>query len=84
MSGKPIKNVVREVITDFWGTLSRLTFDYTFANNAQKRLTHEVYGRADGVALLLYNRFTRQIILTKQFRAPVWVAGQNHGFLIEV
>ena len=84
MSGKPIKNVVREVITDFWGTLSRLTFDYTFANNTQKRLTHEVYGRADGVALLLYNRATRKIILTKQFRAPVWVAGQNNGFLTEV
>ena len=84
MSGKPIKNAVREVITDFWGTLSRLTFDYTFANNSQKRLTHEVYGRADGVALLLYNRSTRKIILTKQFRAPVWVAGQSHGFLIEV
>lgn len=84
MSDTPIKNVVKEVITDFWGTLSRLTFDYTFANNTQKRLTHEVYGRADGVALLLYNRSTRKIILTKQFRAPVWVAGQNNGFLIEV
>lgn len=84
MKNNPIQNVVKEVVSNFWGSLTRITFDYTFKNNSTKRLTHEVYGRADGVALLLYNSQTKSILLTKQFRAPVWVAGENNGFLTEV
>ncbi|MAD96028.1 MAG: NUDIX domain-containing protein [Flavobacteriaceae bacterium] len=84
MEDRPIQNVVQKEISNFWGTLRRLSFDYTFKNGKVKRLTHEVYGKSDGVAILLYNPETRRIILTKQFRAPVWVAQKNQSSLVEV
>lgn len=79
-----IKNISRQLISNFWGTLEKVTFDFTFKNGITKTLTHEVYGKSDGVAMLLYNKQTRQIILTKQFRAPVLIANFNNGFLEEV
>jgi nudix-type nucleoside diphosphatase (YffH/AdpP family) len=43
-----------------------------------------VYGKNDGVAILLYNPKTKKVILTKQFRMPVFVAGIHKDYLIEV
>ncbi len=84
MEDRPIKNVVQKEISNFWGTLRRLSFDYTFKNGKVQRLTHEVYGKSDGVAILLHNPESKRIILTKQFRAPVWVAQKNQSTLVEV
>lgn len=84
MDDRPIKNVDRKVISNFWGTLERISFDYTFKNKKVKRLTHEVYGKSDGVAILLYNMEAKSVLLTKQFRAPVWASETNGSTLIEV
>ena len=78
-----VSNVSQKIISNFWGELSHLSFDYLFNNGNVKRVTHEVYGKSDGVAILLYNPKTKAIILTKQFRSPVFVA-TNHGASIEV
>lgn len=79
-----ISNVTSKVISNFWGKLEQVNFDFTFKNGKTKNLTHEVYGKSDGVAILLYNPKTKKVILSKQFRMPVYVAGVSNGFSIEV
>lgn len=79
-----VKNVTSKIISSFWGTLEQVNFDFTFENGKSVNLTHEVYGKNDGVAILLYNPKTKKVILTRQFRMPVFVAGIQNGYLIEV
>ena len=79
-----VSNVTSKVISNFWATLEQVSFDFTFKNGKTARLTHEVYGKGDGVAVLLFNTATKKVVLSKQFRMPVYVAGVKNGFLIEV
>ena len=79
-----IKNVTSSMISNFWGTLERVNFDFTFNNGKSVNLTYEVYGKSDGIAILLYNPKTKKVILTKQFRMPVYLAAINQGYSIEV
>lgn len=79
-----IKNVNSIIISKFWGTLEQINFDFIFNNGQSVNLTHEVYGKSDGVAVLLYNLQTKKVILSKQFRIPLYVAGIKNGFSIEV
>ncbi|WP_439128929.1 NUDIX domain-containing protein [Polaribacter sp.] len=84
MSDKKVQNVVSKTISNIWAKLEQVSFDFTFKNGKTARLTHEVYGKADGVAVLLYNPTTKKVVLTKQFRIPIYVAGVKNGFSIEV
>lgn len=84
MESNRIKNVTSKVISNIWAKLEQVSFDFTFKNGKTERLTHEVYGKNDGVAVLLYNPLTNKIILSKQFRIPMYVAGVKNGFSIEV
>lgn len=84
MESNRIKNVTSKVISNIWAKLEQVSFDFTFKNGKKERLTHEVYGKNDGVAVLLYNSSTKKVILSKQFRIPMYVAGVKNGFSIEV
>ena len=55
-----VKNVTSTIISNFWGTLERINFDFTFNNGKTVNLTHEVYGKNDGIAILLYNPKTKK------------------------
>jgi nudix-type nucleoside diphosphatase (YffH/AdpP family) len=79
-----VSNVSSKVISNFWATLEHVSFDFTFKNGKTAHLTHEVYGKGDGVAILLFNTVTKKVLLSKQFRMPVYVAGVKNGFSIEV
>jgi len=79
-----VKNITSKVISNIWGTLEQVSFDFTFKNGRTARLTHEVYGKGDGVAVLLYNIATKKVMLSKQFRIPMYVADVKNGFSIEV
>lgn len=81
---KKIKNVTSTVLSNVWGKLQRIDFDFKFKNNSWKRLSHEAYGRSDGVAILLYNLENKKVVLSKQFRMPVYIAGGSDGVSIEV
>ena len=84
MSNTRVHNVVSKVISNIWAKLEQVSFDFTFKNGKTERLTHEVYGKGDGVAVLLYNPLTKKVVLSKQFRIPMYVAGVKNGFSIEV
>ena len=79
-----IANVAKKIKSKGWGVLQDLNFDYTFKNGTTKNLTFEIYGKSDGIAVLLYNPTSKKVILSKQFRAPVYMHGISNGFSIEV
>jgi len=45
--------------------------------------SRETYDRGNGAAILLYNKQSRTVILTRQFRLPTYVNGNTDGMLIE-
>ena len=75
--------VDREVLSDAWGHLSRHTFDYRRADGAWDRQVREVYDRGHGAACLLHDPDAGTVLLTRQFRLPMQVSGQE-PFVIEV
>lgn len=45
--------------------------------------SREAYDRGNGATILLYNKETRTVILTRQFRMPTYINGNETGMLIE-
>jgi len=83
-NNKRVKHVIPNILSNFWGTLERIDFDFKFKNGVWKRLSHEAYGKSDGVAALLYNPESKKVLLSKQFRIPVYLSGVSEGVSIEV
>ncbi|WP_433736023.1 NUDIX domain-containing protein [Pseudomonas putida] len=71
------------VLSHDWYLLKKITFDYLRNNGEWQRQTREVYDRGNGAAILLYSREKKTVVLTRQFRLPVFVNGHD-GLLIEV
>ncbi len=45
--------------------------------------SREAYDRGNGATILLYNKEERTILLTRQFRLPTFLNGNETGMLIE-
>ncbi len=71
------------VLSDHWYTLKKMVFNRTRPNGTVVKLVREVYDRGNGAVILLYNRANRTVVLTRQFRMPSFVNGNNTGLLIE-
>jgi len=71
------------LLSDNWYTLNRVTFDYQSKNGSWKTQSRESYDRGNGATILLYNREKKTVILTKQFRMPTYLNGNESGMLIE-
>ncbi len=76
-----VKNI--QLLSDSWGILRKTTFDLLRNDGTWQEQVRETYDRGDGVAILLYDRARRTVILIRQFRYPVYVNG-HPGLLIEV
>lgn len=72
-----------EVLSDNWYVLKKITYDYSKADGTKSTLTREVYDRGNGAVILLYNTKQQTVILTKQFRLPTFLNGNETGMLIE-
>jgi len=48
------------------------------------KVEREAYDRGNGAAILLYNPIQNTILLTKQFRLPTYINGNEDGMMIEV
>src|SRR4029077_18447954 len=48
-----------------------------------KKQTREAYDRGNGATILLYNKANKSVILTRQFRLPSFINGNESGMLIE-
>ena len=77
--------VVRDVelLAAGWHVLRRTTFDYRHADGHWSREQRETYDRGNGATILLYDLVRRTVLLTRQFRFPVYVNGHPDGMLVE-
>lgn len=73
-----------ELLSDNWYILNKVTFDYQKKDNTWITQKREVYDRGNGAAILLYNSQKKTVILTKQFRLPTYLNGNESGMMIEV
>jgi nudix-type nucleoside diphosphatase (YffH/AdpP family) len=72
-----------ELVAAGWHVLRRTTLDYRGADGTWSRQVRETYDRGNGATVLLYNRDLHTVLLTRQFRYPVYVNEHPDGMLIE-
>ena len=83
MSSEKVKNLKKEILADNWYTLHKLSYDYLTKKGEWQQQEREAYDRGNGATILLYNREQKTVILTRQFRAPTYINGNETGMLIE-
>jgi GDP-mannose pyrophosphatase NudK len=72
-----------EILSDNWYTLKKVVYEYVKANGQRMVQSREAYDRGNGAVILLYNKENRTVILTRQFRLPTYINGNETGMLIE-
>jgi nudix-type nucleoside diphosphatase (YffH/AdpP family) len=72
-----------KLLSDNWYILKRFTFNYLGKNGQWTTQQREAYDRGNGATILLHNPQTDTVILTRQFRLPTFVNGNETGMLIE-
>ncbi|WP_339203916.1 GDP-mannose pyrophosphatase NudK [Paenibacillus sp. FSL K6-3182] len=78
-----IQIVKEEILSDNWYLLKKIIFNYQKRDGSWETHSREAYDRGNGAAILLYNREKQTVILTRQFRMPTYVNGNETGILIE-
>jgi nudix-type nucleoside diphosphatase (YffH/AdpP family) len=71
------------ILSDNWYTLRKVTYDYCKKNGEWESQSREAYDRGNGATILLYNKKSQTVILTRQFRLPTYINGNDNGMLIE-
>jgi GDP-mannose pyrophosphatase NudK len=72
-----------DILSDNWYILKKITYDFQQKNGEWTTQTREAYDRGNGATILLYNREQQTVILTRQFRLPTFINGNESGMLIE-
>lgn len=84
LSGNPRVRVSDvEVVSDGWHVLRRTTFDYRGTDGEWRTQQRETYDRGNGATILLYDTVRSTVLLSRQFRFPVYVNGHPDGLLVE-
>lgn len=78
-----IKILNTEILSDNWYVLKKITYEYTKKDGTTLTQSRESYDRGNGATILLYNKVQKTVILTRQFRLPTYVNGNDSGMLIE-
>ncbi|MDQ1550614.1 MAG: hypothetical protein QOD50_36 [Actinomycetota bacterium] len=76
-----VENV--EVISDGWHVLRRTTLRYRRRDGEWTTQQRETYDRGNGATILLYDLAARTVVLTRQFRFPLYVNEHPDGMVIE-
>lgn len=72
-----------QILSDNWYVLKKITYTYTKKDGSVQTQTRETYDRGNGAVILLYNKEQGTVILTRQFRLPTYINGNENGMLIE-
>jgi nudix-type nucleoside diphosphatase (YffH/AdpP family) len=78
-----VKITKSEILSNNWYTLKKITFDYQQKNGKWITQSREAYDRGNGATILLFNKEQNTVILTRQFRLPTFINGNETGMLIE-
>ena len=84
MNNSKIKiNSVKTLANDYY-KLEKVNFDFKTKEGSWQNQSRECYDRGDGACILLYNPLKKTVILTKQFRMPSYLNGNDDGMMLEV
>jgi nudix-type nucleoside diphosphatase (YffH/AdpP family) len=72
-----------ELLAAGWHVLRRTTLEYRGPSGEWETQQRETYDRGNGATVLLYDPERRTVLLTRQFRYPVYVNDHPDGMLIE-
>ena len=78
-----VKIINTELLSDNWYTLKKITYQYSLKDGTIQTQDREAYDRGNGAVILLYNKERQTVILTRQFRLPTYINGNESGLLIE-
>ncbi|GGH66809.1 nudix-type nucleoside diphosphatase (YffH/AdpP family) [Filimonas zeae] len=78
-----VKLLDTTLLSDNWYILKKVTYEYTLPNGTTEQHTREAYDRGNGATILLYNKAQQTVILTRQFRLPTYINGNEDGMMIE-
>lgn len=79
-----IRKIKKEILSDNWYILNKYTYEFLKDDGSWEKQEREAYDRGNGAAILLYNKKKETVILTRQFRMPTYVNGNESGMMIEV
>ncbi len=80
---KNINILDTQILSDNWYTLKKVSFEMTGIDGVRSVLDREAYDRGNGATILLYNKESKTVVLTRQFRMPTFINGNKTGYLIE-
>ena len=78
-----IKILDTQILSNNWYTLKKVKYQIKKSNGEWQAQEREAYDRGNGATILLYNKEQRTVILTRQFRLPTFINGNDTGMLIE-
>lgn len=64
-----------EVLSNDWGTLTKYHYELRRSSGEWQKQMREAYDRGNGATCLLHNPDTGKVLLTRQFRLPVFLNG---------
>lgn len=83
MNNPKINILQNEILSNNWYTLRKITYEYQKKDGSWETQSREAYDRGNGATILLYNTTTKNVILTRQFRMPTYLNGNDTGMMIE-
>ena len=78
-----IEIVKTEVLSDNWYVLRKVFYRVRKHDGSWVDRTREAYDRGNGATILLYDLARTTVLLTRQFRLPTYVNGNDSGMLLE-
>lgn len=78
-----LRIIENKVLSDNWYTLRKVTYQFTRKDGTTETQSREAYDRGNGAVILLYNKEKKTVVLTRQFRLPTYVNGNETGMLTE-
>lgn len=63
------------ILASDWGVLTKYEYELRFRDGVWRRQTREAYDRGNGATCLLYDPDAGAVLLTRQFRLPVYLNG---------
>jgi nudix-type nucleoside diphosphatase (YffH/AdpP family) len=78
-----VRNVKTEMLSQAFYTYKRVSFDLEISPGQWESQKREVLERGNGATILLYDKKRSTVILTRQFRMPTHLNGNESGLLIE-
>jgi GDP-mannose pyrophosphatase NudK len=78
-----IKLLKTEILSSNWYKLKKVTYEALQKDGTWQTQNREAYDRGNGATILLFNKENKTVILTRQFRLPTFINGNESGMLIE-